>query len=77
MKTQQHDDDRSEWSNKPRVTIFHDTIQRPTKKNIQNSEGDENTKLLPESQDKLMSKSTNVMAEFLQLHERMGHIPFQ
>ena len=74
-ESQQHDDDRSKWSNEPRLTIFHDTIQ--STKNMQNSEGDKNTKLLLESQDKVTSKNANLVAEFLQLHQRMGHIPFQ
>ena len=35
------------------------------------------TKLLLESQNKVTSKNANLVAEFLQLNQRMGHIPFQ
>ena len=67
--------DRSKWLPEPRVTIFHDTIL--SKKNIQISEGDEDTNLLLESQDEAISENKNLVAEFLQLHQRMGHIPFE
>ena len=44
---------------------------------MQISEGDEDTNLLLESQDKAISKNKGHVAEFLQLHQRMRHIPFK
>ena len=59
-------DDRGEWTHKPRWTIFHDTDL--LKRGMQDPEGDK---------DNSKEVQRNTMAEFLMLHQRMGHIPFQ
>lgn len=53
------------WTHQPRMTIFHDT--KCNKDLMQGSEGGASKE----------ERQSDIMAEFLRLHQRMGHIPFQ
>ena len=59
-------ENEGKWTHEPRLTIFHDTDI--PKRSMQDPEG---------VKDDSIDVQKSTMAEFLLLHQRMGHIPFQ